>query len=560
MDKESEEVSPEEITLEMVLKTFLAEAEEHLSKMEEMLLALETEPENDELLHMIFRMAHTLKGNSGSLGFAQTADSAHVVEDLLQRLRNRTLSVHEGLISLLLQAVDFLRRSISEETGETAAVSPAVVDFFRRLPSAAAKGGDETPTDLPPQDRRKEATGRREEDRHSWNDRTRSLRIDLDRLDRLLNLAGEVAIAQGRLGQLLEWRGKREEILEAHQEANRLFIDLQEQVMKIRMVPVGPVFRQHLRMVRDIARAHGKSARLAIEGGEVEVDTTVIEHLKDPLLHLIRNALDHGIERPDQRKAAGKDPCGRIVLRALHDAGSIVIQLEDDGAGFNRRRIVEKAISKGMISSGEGLSDEEVYRFVFEPGFSTAEAVTDLSGRGVGMDVVRRNIDALRGAISIESREGKGTTLTFRLPLTLAIIEGFAVGVGEETYVIPLEVIAECLELPKEESGNPTGDGVISVRGRPLPYLRLRHLFRLGGSAPRRESVVVVKSAGKEAGLVVDVLHGETQAVIKSLGKLFQGLPGISGSTILGDGRVALILDVPGLLHEAVRRQPERVG
>ena len=559
MEKEPEEIRPEEITLEMVLKTFLVEAEENLSKMEELLLALETEPENDELLHMIFRMAHTLKGNAGSLGFSKTSEAAHVVEDLLQRLRNRTLSVHDRLITLLLQTVDFLRRILSEETGEAATVSPAVLDFFHRLPLAAAEG-EEVPADVPIQERRRDEPGRREEDRHSWNDRTKTMRVDIDRLDRLLNLAGEVAIAQGRLGQLLEWKGKREEILEAHQQANRLFVDLQEQVMKIRMVPVGPVFRQHLRMVRDTARAHGKSARLIIEGGEVEVDTTVIDHLKDPLVHLIRNALDHGIESPDRRKALGKDPCGRIVLRAFHDGGSIVIQLEDDGAGFNRRRILEKAISKGMISGGEGLSDEEIYRFVFEPGFSTAEAVTDLSGRGVGMDVVRRNIDALRGAISIESQEEKGTTLTFRLPLTLAIIEGFSVGVGAETYILPLEAISECMELPREESENPNGDGVISLRGRPLPYLRLRSLFRLGGNAPRRESVVVVHSAGRDAGLVVDALYGEMQAVIKSLGKIFKGLPGISGSTILGDGRVALILDLPGLLREAMRRQPEKVG
>jgi len=554
------EKEPEEITFEMVLKTFMVEAEEHLSKMEEMLIALETEPQSEELLHTIFRMAHTLKGNSGSLGFTKTAEAAHVVEDLLQRLRSRTLPIHERLITLLLQAVDFLRRIISEETGEAATVSPTTLDFFRRLPLASleAASGEGKPS-LPVPDRRKSELGRREEDRHSWNDRKGTLRIDIDRLDHLLNLAGEVAIAQGRLGQLLEWRGKREEILEAHREANRLFIDLQEQVMKIRMVPIGPIFRQHLRTVREITRAQGKSARLIIEGGEVEVDTTVIEQLKDPLLHMIRNALDHGIESPEQRKALGKDPCGRLVLRAFHDAGNMVIQLEDDGAGFNRRRILEKALSKGIISSGEGLSDQEIYRFVFQPGFSTAEAVTDLSGRGVGMDVVLRNIEALRGAITVESQEGKGTLLTFRLPLTLAIIEGFAVAIGAEMYIIPLEAISECIELPREERGDSTGDGVISLRGKPLPYLRLRSLFRLGGSAPRRESVVVVKSAGREAGLVVDTLQGEMQAVIKPLGKLFQGLPGISGSTILGDGRVALILDVPSMLQEAVRRQPERM-
>jgi two-component system chemotaxis sensor kinase CheA len=550
MEREPEEIRPEEITPEMVLKTFLAEAEEHLSRMEEMLIALETEPENDELLHMIFQMAHTVKGNSGSLGFTKTAESAHRVEDVLQQMRNRTLSIHDRLMTLLLQAVDLLRRILCEEV-EGTAVSPATLDFFRRLPSAAmeASSAEEPPADPSAEDRRKGEEGRKGEGDRSWKDRTRTLRIDIDRLDRLLNLSGEVAIAQGRLGQLLERGSGREEIQEAHREANRLFVDLQEQVMKIRMVPVGPIFRQHLRTVRDIARGHGKIARLSIEGGEVEVDTTVIEQLKDPLLHMIRNSLDHGIESPDRRKALGKDPCGRVVLRAFHDAGNIVLQIEDDGAGFNRRRIVEKALSKGMITSGEGLSDEEIDRLVFEPGFSTAEAVTDLSGRGVGMDVVRRNIESLRGSVSVESREGAGATITLRLPLTLAIIDGFAVGVGDETYILPLDAVVECLDLKEERA---TGCcGVLHLRGKALPYVRLRHLFQLSLPPPRRESVVVVGDGEGKAGIAVDFLYGERQTVIKPLGKLFEGLPGVIGSTILGNGRVALIIDVPRLIARA---------
>lgn len=561
MGREPEEIRPEEITPEMVLKTFRAEAEEHLSRMEEMLIALETEPENDELLHMIFRMTHTVKGNSGSLGFAKTAESAHIVEDVLQQMRNRTLSIHERLITLMLHAVDLLRRILSEEM-EGTAISPAVLDFFRRLPTAAveAASGEAPHVDPSPNDRRKREEGGKGEGDRSWKERTRTLRIDIDRLDRLLNLAGEVAIAQGRLGQLLERKSDKEEIQEAHRESNRLFVDLQEQVMKIRMVPVGPIFRQHLRTVRDIAREHGKVARLSIEGEEVEVDTTVIEQLKDPLLHMIRNALDHGIEPPDRRKAMGKDPCGRLILRAFHDAGNIVLQIEDDGAGFNRRRIVEKALSKGMIGTAEGLSDEEIDSLVFEPGFSTAEEVTDLSGRGVGMDVVRRNIDSLRGSIAVESREGRGATITLRLPLTLAIIEGFAAGVGEETYIFPLEAVTECVDLPKEEATNRNGDGVLSLRGNPLPYIRLRNLFQLGGASSRRESIIIVASARDRAGLVVDALYGETQAVIKPLGKLFQGIPGVVGSTILGNGRVALIIDVPGLIALARRTVQSTVG
>jgi two-component system chemotaxis sensor kinase CheA len=292
----------------------------------------------------------------------------------------------------------------------------------------------------------------------------------------------------------------------------------------------------------------------------VEVDTRVIEHLRDPLTHMIRNAVDHGIEPPHARKARGKDPCGRVTLRACHEAGSIVIQVADDGAGLDRERIIERARSLGIVAEPEKLPDAEIYGLIFEAGFSTAETVTDLSGRGVGMDVVRRNVDALRGSVGIDSRQGEGTSITIRLPLTLAIIEGFGVGVGEETYVIPLEAVLECVELPAQEQIQSNGHGVIYLRGRALPYLRLRTLFALGDRAPFRENIVVVQHGGGQAGIAVDALYGASQAVIKPLGELFEGLPGIAGSTILGNGRVALILDVPSLLREAVGRLGQSTG
>jgi two-component system chemotaxis sensor kinase CheA len=351
-----------------------------------------------------------------------------------------------------------------------------------------------------------------------------------------------------------------EEVLEAHLETDPLYLELQELVMKARMVPVGPTFRQYVRTVRDMAAATGKSVRLLIQGEDVEVDTRVIEHLRDPLTHMIRNAVDHGIEPAHVRQARGKDPCGRVTLRAYHEAGSIVIQVADDGAGLDRERIVERAKSQGIVSEPEKLTDAEVYQFVFEPGFSTAETVTDLSGRGVGMDVVRRNVEALRGSIAIDSHPSEGSTITIRLPLTLAIIEGFGVGVGNETYVIPLEAVLECLELPAEEKPQGNGRGVINLRGKALPYLRLRNLFALDGETPHRENVVVVQHGSGQAGIAVDVLYGASQTVIKPLGELFQGLPGIAGSTILGNGRVALILDVPGLLRDALGRQVQPVG
>jgi two-component system chemotaxis sensor kinase CheA len=383
--------------------------------------------------------------------------------------------------------------------------------------------------------------------------------VDIDKLDRMMNLTGEIAVARGRLKQLLaDVPGQvGEAILEVHGEADRLSLGLQELVMKVRMVPLGPLFRQYVRTVRDVAAAHGRQARLIIEGEDVEVDTTVVQHIHDPLTHLIRNALDHGIESPEVRMGRGKDPCGSVTLRAHREAGSIVIQIADDGAGLDRERILARARALGRVTEPEVLTDHELHRLVLEPGFSTAQQVTVLSGRGVGLDVVRRNVERLRGSVGIESRPGESTTITLRLPLTLAIIAGFAVGVENETYLIPLDTVVECLELPREVCPHADGRGVLSVRGQALPYLRLREVFGLP-SAPRgREHVVVVRHDGGRVGLAVDVLCGESQTVIKPLGPLFQGLPGIAGSAILGSGRVALILDVEALVRQAVPRRRE---
>jgi two-component system chemotaxis sensor kinase CheA len=533
--------------------------------MEEALVALETEPENDETLQTIFRVAHTLKGNASSLGYPRVAGFAHGVEDTLQHLRDRTIPVTGSVITLLLRAVDALRHMVPEAVAGNEEMSPgheALLKLLGETGTMAVEEKAKAAAALVAPERRQRSWGRRKDDIEAWKDRGRTLRVDIEKLDRILDLTGEIAIARGRLRQMLEERVGRagEEVLEAHLEADRLYLDLQELVMKARMVPVGPIFRQYVRTVRDMAAATGKSVRLLTEAGDVEVDTRVIEHLRDPLTHMIRNAVDHGIEPPQGRQARGKDPCGHVSLRACHEAGSIVIQVADDGSGLDRERIVEQARSEGLVAEPEKLTDAEICRLVFEPGFSTAEAVTDLSGRGVGMDIVRRNVEALRGSVAIDSRQGEGTTITIRLPLTLAIIEGFAVGVGDETYVIPLEAVLECLELPAEEKHRGNGCGVIYLRGQALPYLRLRDQFALPGPPPPRENIVVVHHGGGQAGIAVDVLYGASQTVIKPLGELFEGLPGIAGSTILGSGRVALILDVPSLLREAVGRQSQSAG
>jgi two-component system chemotaxis sensor kinase CheA len=353
---------------------------------------------------------------------------------------------------------------------------------------------------------------------------------------------------------MLERHASPDELLEAHQEADRLYLDLQELVMKARMVPIGPSFHQHVRTVRDLAAELGKQARLVIEGEDVEVDTAVVEQIRDPLTHMIRNALDHGIEPPEVRLAAGKDRTGTVVLRAFHEAASMVIQVCDDGAGLDRRSIAEKAAQAGLAADPSRLGDEELAQLVFEPGLSTASRVTEVSGRGVGMDVVRRNVEALRGSASIESGPGRGTVVTLRLPLTLAIIQGFRVGVGADTFILPLDSVVECLELPAEQSTAAAAWGMLDLRGKPLPFLRLRDHFSLEGERPQRENVVVVQHGAQLAGIAVDALHGESSTVIKPLGRMFGGVVGVSGSCILGSGRVALILDVGGLLRDTLKR------
>jgi two-component system chemotaxis sensor kinase CheA len=298
---------------------------------------------------------------------------------------------------------------------------------------------------------------------------------------------------------------------------------------------------------------------MLVVGEDVEVDTTILEHIHDPLMHMIRNSVDHGLETPEIRRALGKDPSGKIVLQAFHDSGNIVVQISDDGAGLDHESILQHARSKGIIPEGARLTESEIHNLIFQPGFSTADKVSELSGRGVGLDVVRRNVNALSGAILVESRKGQGTAFTIRLPLTLAIIDGFAVKVGAETYVIPLSSVQECLELPAEKHSSDEG-GVINLRGEALPYVRLRDLFECGGETPAREKIIVVEYHGGRAGLAADELLGEQQAVIKPLGRLFQGIRGVSGSTILGNGRVALILDVPALCREAIHRSAELVS
>ncbi|AUZ45836.1 chemotaxis protein CheA [Pseudomonas orientalis] len=378
------------------------------------------------------------------------------------------------------------------------------------------------------------------------------VRVNADKLDELINLVGELVIASAG-SSLLARSCNNDPLQEATSTVSGLVEEILDGALRLRMIPIGDTFNRFRRVVRDISQELGKDIELNISGADTELDKTVVEKIGDPLMHLLRNAMDHGIESADARRAAGKSTKGHLSLNAYHDSGSIVIEIADDGAGLNRERILQKAQERGLVASGAVLTDQEIYNLIFEAGFSTAEAVTNLSGRGVGMDVVKRNITLLRGTVDLDSRPGEGTVVRIRLPLTLAIINGFLVGINQSTYVIPLDMVQECIELDERQRQSSRDDGYLDLRGEVLPLVDLREHFSHEGPAARRQNVVVVRYAEHKAGLVVDDLLGEFQTVIKPLGKLFGALRGISGSTILGSGAVALILDVPALLNQLVQ-------
>ncbi|MEJ1964142.1 MAG: chemotaxis protein CheA [Gammaproteobacteria bacterium] len=375
-----------------------------------------------------------------------------------------------------------------------------------------------------------------------------TVRVDAARLDLLITRIGELIIAAAGASMAARRSGNGE-VEERLSVLTSLVEEVRGGALQLRMVKIGETFNRFSRVVHEVSRELGKEIQLQVSGEDTELDKTLVEKIADPLTHLVRNAIDHGIEPADVRIARGKPAAGIVRLNAYHDSGTIVIEVSDDGGGLKRDKILAKAQERGLIDAGRTLSDAEIYSLIFEPGFSTADKVTNLSGRGVGMDVVKRNITAMRGEASISSTEGVGTTMTVRLPLTLAIINGFQVGLGESTFVLPLESIEECVEFTSE-----SGHDFTSLRGEVLPFIQLRDMFHIKAPPARRQSIVVVRHAGQRAGLVVDALHGESQTVIKPLGKMFRKADCVSGSSILGTGEVALILDVTVLVRQAVAR------
>lgn len=376
------------------------------------------------------------------------------------------------------------------------------------------------------------------------------LRIDASKLDSLINLVGELVIAGAGTSLLVKNTGDSR-LIESTSLMSRLVEEIRDSSLRLRMVEIGETFNRFNRVVRDLSNELGKDIRLEIEGKETELDKTVVEKVGDPLMHLVRNAIDHGIEMPEDRTSAGKPAQGTLKLNAYHDSGNIVIEVSDDGKGLDKEKILTKALEKNIITHEQTLSDHDIYRLIFHPGFSTAAAVTNISGRGVGMDVVKQNIEALRGTVDVTSEPGKGSTISIRLPLTLAIIDGFLVSVGKVSYVVPLDMVVECLEFTDLEEQGLIQHNYLNMRGEVVPFVRLRSLFgEEQTSQDVHENIIIVRSGNLKAGLIVDELLGEFQTVIKPLGRLFKNLRSISGSTILGSGEVAMILDIAGLVEQ----------
>ena len=461
--------------------------------------------------------------------------------ELLRKLPEDTMRLGEILVRIGALTQTELDEGLREQTP----------------PSTEAEGGEHTPLGeilvehkVVQPELVEAAVGKQKQVNEKKAAESRLIRIQADKLDKLIDLVGELVIA-GASVNLLAGKSGLSDLVEATSLTSRLVESIRDAALQLRMVQIGETFNRFNRVVRDVSRELGKDIELVISGGETELDKSMVEKIGDPLMHLVRNAMDHGIESPENRVAHGKPARGRLELNAYHDSGSIMIEVVDDGGGLNRERIAAKAVERGIIQPGQTLSDTEIYNLIFEAGFSTAEQVSNLSGRGVGMDVVRRNIQSLRGTVEVSSTAGEGSRFAIRLPLTLAIIDGFLVGVGRAAYVIPLDSVVECIELRQDSEGR----DYINLRGEVLPFVRLRDMFGIEDVPPPRQNVVVVQYGGLKAGIVVDQLMGEFQTVIKPLGSIFRHIKGIGGSTILGSGEVALILDVQALVQRCAQHE-----
>ncbi|MDX2052214.1 MAG: chemotaxis protein CheA [Polyangiaceae bacterium] len=552
-----------------LVSEFLTESREYLAQAETALLSLEQDPDDMEAVGTVFRAFHTVKGVAAMLGIDVIAHFAHVAESLMSKVRDRELNFTGVVPQLALRSLDALKALVEAVQSATSggpaylpqglagltaelqerahgvvapASSVAEPGVLKPAPTAVqrpASSTAEAPVAEAPV--RREAAAAQEA----------SVRVRTDRLDRLIDMVGELVIAQSMVSQD-ETLGRpgQVELQKKVNHAGKIVRELQELSLALRMVPLRAAFQRLGRVVRDASVKSGKAVRLRTEGEDTDIDRNMVDVLADPLVHMLRNAVDHGIETPEERARAGKPRDGEILLRAFHAGGNVVVELSDDGGGLDRERLIAKAISKGLIESGAGMSDASVYDLIFAPGFSTAQQVTDLSGRGVGMDVVRRSVESLKGRIDISSTLGRGTTFSIFVPLTLAITEGMLVRVGSERYLVPMVNIQLSLRPTPSMLSSVAGRGeMLMLRGELIPVFRLHRLYDVPDAEtdPSQAILLVLSDSDGRCALMVDEILGQQQVVAKALGETMGHVDGVSGGAILGDGRVGLILDPPEL-------------
>ena len=548
-----------------LLSDFIVESREHLSTIENHALALEQDPDNSESIHSMFRAFHTIKGLAGFLELSAMHEVSHEVETVLDLARNGKLRITTAVIDVVLESADFLREWVehldSVLQGRSSQAVRLHTGLLKGLRNLRVDDGDHTdlarlskavdgaPAASEPVLQAQGPEGAAKV--QTVQAETRTVKVDTAKLDYLVDMAGEMVVAQSLVNHDPDLAGVKTPRLSRNlAQLSRITAEIQKTSMSMRLVPIAHLFHRMARLVRDLSRKSGKRVELEVSGEETELDRTIVEELADPFMHMVRNAIDHGIEPPEARVAAGKDATARIRLKACHQAGHIVIEICDDGRGLDRQRILAKAIEKGLVGNPDHLGETEIFNLILEPGFSTAEQVTDLSGRGVGMDVVRKQIQKLRGRIEIRSSAGVGTTFILKLPLTLAIIDGLVVGVGAERYIVPLFAVRETFRpLRDAVSSVRNRDEMVTLHGALLPMIRLSK--RLGVQAgvedPCQGVLVAIESDSNRFCLMVDELIGKQEVVIKSLGETFKNVPGIAGGAILGDGRVGLILELDGI-------------
>jgi two-component system chemotaxis sensor kinase CheA len=602
--------------LDDVVKEFLIESYENLDRLDQDFVALETDPTAKERLASIFRTIHTIKGTCGFLAFGKLEKVAHVGENLLSRLRDGELVIDSPMTTALLRLVDAIREILgSIEKGQVEGDTDyaALIDELKRLHeiSPASASADANPpaeavrriaakkpvvfvAPPPPADEpvlpangpqavaevhhassaadshraeppvdasAREAVHEPGKEAASGSLANNAVRVDVGLLDKLMNLVGELVLARN---QVLQFNSVQSDpaFHSTTQHLNLITTELQESVMKTRMQPIGGLWDKFPRVVRDLSQSCGKKVRIEMEGRETELDRTILEAIKDPLTHIIRNSVDHGVERPEVRVAAGKCEEGRLFMRAFHEGGQVIIEIADDGGGIDPQRVKKKALEKGLITPDQAarMADREAIALIFLPGFSTAEKITNVSGRGVGMDVVKTNVEKIGGAVDVSSRLGEGTVLKIKIPLTLAIIPALVVTAAKERFAIPQVSLLELVRIEGGESKVETIHGVpvYRLRGKLLPLIYLRKVLKLGSdgeegfdAANESANIVVLRGGEGQFGLVVDQINDTEEIVVKPLGKQLKGVDVLAGATIMGDGRVALILDVMGLAHRA---------